>query len=98
MSNTPSTYASAAPGRTMSRRALPPSSRSRAWASRVLPAPVSPVSMLRPCARRAPELLAKAVVEGGPGHLGQGALVNDEPRLDPVPGLQRADGAAVDGD
>src|ERR1700759_1037198 len=36
----------------MSRRALPPSSRSRAWASSVLPAPVSPVSMFRPGARR----------------------------------------------
>ena len=46
--NTPSTYASSAPGRTMPRRGLPPSSRSSAWASMVLPAPVSPVIAFRP--------------------------------------------------
>ena len=40
------------PGRTIPLRALPPSSRSSACASRVLPAPVSPVSMFRPGARR----------------------------------------------
>src|SRR5207302_553549 len=37
---TPSTYASWAPGRTMPARARPPSSRSSACASTVLPAPV----------------------------------------------------------
>src|SRR5947209_3339511 len=47
----PSTYASPAPGRTIPRRALPPRSRSRACASSVLPAPVSPVTTLSPGAR-----------------------------------------------
>src|SRR3954468_16425216 len=51
-SNTPSTYASAAPGRTIPARALPPSSRSSACASTVFPAPVSPVSTLSPGASR----------------------------------------------
>ena len=50
-SKTPSTYASSAPGRTMPRRGLPPSSRSSAWASIVLPAPVSPVIAFRPRSR-----------------------------------------------
>ena len=47
-SKTPSTYASAAPGRTIPGRERPPSSRSSAWASTVLPAPVSPVSTFKP--------------------------------------------------
>ena len=51
-SKTPSTYASARPGRTIPAARGPPSSRSSAWASTVLPAPVSPVSTFRPGARR----------------------------------------------
>ncbi len=47
-SKTPSTYASAAPGRTIPGRARPPSSRSSACASTVLPAPVSPVRTFSP--------------------------------------------------
>ena len=47
-SNTPSTYASEAPGLTMPDRGLPPSSRSSAWASTVFPAPVSPVIAVSP--------------------------------------------------
>ena len=39
-------------GRTMPGRGLPPSSRSIAWASTVLPAPVSPVRAFRPGPRR----------------------------------------------
>ena len=40
------------PGRTTPERGLPPNSRSSAWASTVLPAPVSPVMTFRPGARR----------------------------------------------
>ena len=55
-SKTPSTYASGAPGLTMPERGLPPSSRSSAWASTVLPAPVSPVIAVSPSPGRSSAL------------------------------------------
>ena len=59
-------------GRTMPGRARPPSSRSSAWASTVLPAPVSPVSTLSPGAEPQlgpldqQEVLDAELVEHGP--------------------------------
>ena len=52
ISKAPSTQASSAPGLTIPLRGLPPISRSRDWASTVLPAPVSPVITFRPAPKR----------------------------------------------